>query len=191
VGDRDNGAFVFLQEAFEPGDRLGVEVIRRFVKQQEIRRLEKQSAERNAAALATRQLRHLRVRRWTTQGVHRQLELRIDVPCVHRVNAILQSPLLFEELVHRFGRHVLGKLHVELVVPIEQSLDFRDTLLDVPFHVLRCVETWLLWEESDADPVSGKRLADEFVILAGHDLQQRALAGTVQPEDADLRAGQK
>ncbi len=38
-------------------------------------------------------------------------------------------------------------------------------------------------------PSAGKRLADEARVLAGHDLQQRALARAVQAEHADLRAG--
>ena len=39
VGDGDDGARVVLEEALEPGDRLGVEVVRRLVEQQQVRRL--------------------------------------------------------------------------------------------------------------------------------------------------------
>ena len=40
-------------------------------------------------------------------------------------------------------------------------------------------------------PVGRPRLADELLVLAGHDPQQRALARAVQAEHANLRAGQK
>ena len=43
-------------------------------------------------------------------------------------------------------------------------------------------------QKADRDALAGKRLADEVCIFAGHDLQQRALAGAVQPEHADLGA---
>ena len=38
---------------------------------------------------------------------------------------------------------------------------------------------------------SSERAGDELVILACHDLQQRALARAVQPEHTNLRAGKK
>jgi hypothetical protein len=36
VRDGDDGALVFLEEALEPGDRLGIEVVGRLVEQQQI-----------------------------------------------------------------------------------------------------------------------------------------------------------
>jgi hypothetical protein len=52
VGDRHDGAGVLGQVALEPGDRLGVEVVRGLVEEQEVGRAEQQAAERDAAALA-------------------------------------------------------------------------------------------------------------------------------------------
>ena len=52
VGDGDHGALVVGEEALEPVDRLGVEVVRRLVEQQQVGRGEQQAAERDAAALA-------------------------------------------------------------------------------------------------------------------------------------------
>ena len=92
VRDGHDRALVFLQEALEPGDRFGVEVVGRLVEQQQVGRLEQQPAQRDAAPLAARQLRDVGIRRRTAQRVHRQLELRVDVPGVDRVDAILQRP---------------------------------------------------------------------------------------------------
>ncbi len=191
VRDGDDGALVFLQEALEPRDRLRVEMVGRLVEQQQVGRLEQQAAQRDAAPLAARERRDVRVGRRAAERIHRELELRVDVPRIHGVDAVLQAPLLLEQLVHRLGRHVLAELHVQLVVPIEQRLDLGDALLDVPLDVLARVEPRLLRQEADGDAVGRERLADELVILARHDLQQRALARAVQPEHADFRAGKK
>ena len=62
VRDRDDRAFVFLEEVLEPGDRLGVEMVGRLVEQQQVRRLQQQPAQRDAAPLAARELRRRRHR---------------------------------------------------------------------------------------------------------------------------------
>ena len=56
VGDGDDRARVVLEEALEPGDRFGVEMVGRLVEQQQVGRLQQQPAQRDAAALAARQL---------------------------------------------------------------------------------------------------------------------------------------
>src|SRR5438552_1803992 len=53
VGDRDDAPRILGQMALEPGDRLGVEMIGRFVEQQEVGLREQESAERDAAALTS------------------------------------------------------------------------------------------------------------------------------------------
>ena len=55
VGDRDDGARVLLEEALQPLDRLGVEVVGRLVEQEQVGVLEQQPAERHAALLAAGQ----------------------------------------------------------------------------------------------------------------------------------------
>ena len=55
VGHRDDGAVVLLQVPLEPRDRLGVEVVRRLVEQQQIGLRQQQAAQRDPAALATGQ----------------------------------------------------------------------------------------------------------------------------------------
>src|SRR4029453_14167810 len=60
--------------------------------------------------------------------------------------------------------------------------------LDVPPPVLVGVERRLLGEIADAQPVGGKRLAQEVVVGAGHDAQQRGFAGAVGAQHADLGA---
>ena len=46
-------------------------------------------------------------------------------------------------------------------------------------------------QQADRDAGGRERLADEAVILARHDPEQRALARAVQAEHADFRAGRE
>src|SRR3954447_14584532 len=188
VSHGDDRALVVLEKALEPGDRLGVEMVGRLVEQQQVRRLQQQPAERDAAALAARERRDVRVRRGQAQRVHRDLELRIEIPGVAGVDLVLDLRLLVHHLVHLVGRQIFAELGVDLVVALEQRFGRRDPLFDVAEHRLGRIELRLLLEKADRDAGAGKGLADETLILARHDLQQRALAGAVQAEHTDLGA---
>ena len=50
--DRNDGPGVILEKAFQPRDGFGIEMVRRLVEQEQIRRLEQQAAQRDTASLA-------------------------------------------------------------------------------------------------------------------------------------------
>ena len=100
VGDGDDRARIVLEKPLQPRDRFGVEMVRRLVEQQQIGRLQQQAAQRDAAALAARQRRDVGVRRRQPERVHRQLEARIEIPGVRRVDLVLDARLLLEHLFH-------------------------------------------------------------------------------------------
>src|SRR5262249_32935074 len=81
-----------------------------------------------------------------------------------------------------------AELRVDLIVPCEQCLDWRDAFFDVAAHVLTGVETWLLMEKTHRNATGRKGFADETGVFARHDLEQRALAGAVQAEHTNLGA---
>ena len=136
VRDRDDRSRIVLQEPLEPRDRFGVEVVGRFVEQQQIRRQQQQPAQRDAAPFAARQFRDIGIWRRQPQRVHREIEPRVEIPRVGRVDAVLQLRLLVEDLVHLFGRQVFAELGVDRVVTIEDGLDLGDALFDVAAHIL-------------------------------------------------------
>ena len=148
VRDGDDGARVVLEEALEPGDRLGVEMVGRLVEQQQVRRLQQQAAERDAAPLAARQRRDVGIGRRQAQRVHRQLEPRVEVPPVGRLDAVLDLALLLEHLVHLVGRQLLAELRVDLVVAVQQRPRLGDAFLDVAEHRLRRIEPRLLRQKA-------------------------------------------
>ena len=75
VGDGDDRARVLLQMPFEPGDRLGVEVVGGLVEQQQVGLLQQQPAEGDAAPLAAGEGGDVGVARRQAQRVHGDLEL--------------------------------------------------------------------------------------------------------------------
>ena len=112
VGDGDDGALVLLEVPLEPGDRLGVEVVRRLVEQQQVGRASsrRQSATRrrsppessSTSASAGGQ----------AQRVHRAVERGVEVPGVGGVDLLLQVGELVGGLV--------GVVGGELVEAVEQ-----------------------------------------------------------------------
>src|SRR3546814_19048039 len=72
---------IFLQVAFQPGDRLGVEVVGRFVEQQHVGLLQQKLAQRHTAPLAAGQLGDVGIAWWTAQRV-RSEERRAGKECV-------------------------------------------------------------------------------------------------------------
>ena len=100
VGDRDHGARKAFEELLEPLDRQCVEVIRRLVEEQHVGLRQQQTAERDAAALATRELRDVRIPRRQTQRIGCDFELAFDLPPTRRIDLRLQLALLFEQFRH-------------------------------------------------------------------------------------------
>ena len=94
VGDRDDGARVLLEEALQPVDRLGVEVVGRLVEQQQVGVAEEQPGERDAALLAAGQGRDVGVVGRAAQGVHRDVDVALEVPGVGRGDPVLEGGLL-------------------------------------------------------------------------------------------------
>jgi hypothetical protein len=191
VGNRNDGAGVFLQVVLEPGHALGVEVVGGLVQQKEIGTLKQDLAQGHAATLATGQLGHVGVARRQAQGVHRDFECAVEIPTFGCLDGVLKLGLLFQKLFHLFGRDVLAQAQVHLVEALEQLLGRRHRLFHVAEHVLRRIELGLLRQVADADAVGRPRLAEEVLVDAGHDAQKRRLAGAVATDDADLGAREK
>ena len=158
--NRDDGARIVLEETLEPRHRFRVEVVGRFVEQQQIGRQQQQPAQRHAAPLAARQPGDVGIGRRQPERVHREIETRVEVPRVGGVDAILQTRLLLERLVHLLGRQILAELRVDGVVLVEDGLDLGDALFDVAAHILRGIELRLLGQIADADALADEGFAD-------------------------------
>ena len=189
MGDRDHGAGVLGQVLLQPQHGLGVEMVGRFVEQEQVGLLEEQLAQCDPAPLAPGQGRDVGVRWWAPQGVHRLLQLGVEVPRVGVVDFLLEGAHLGEQGVEVGVR--LGHLGADLVITVEFGLDLTRAFLDVAEHGLVLVEDRLLHE--DAHGVAGRqpRLPVRGVVQARHDLEHRGLAGAVGTDNADLGSRQE
>ena len=186
--DGHDGAGVLVQELLEPEDRLGVQMVGGLVKEQQVGSLEQETAEGHAAALAAGEDRDRRVRVRTLQGVHRLRELGVEVPAVGGVDLVLELAHLGHEGVEvSVG---VGHLGAHLVEALDLGKQVAKGQLDVLANGLVLVKRGLLLQ--DAHGVAGAEhgLAVGDVLEAGHDLEQRGLAGAVGAHHADLGAGE-
>ena len=121
VGDRDDRARVLLEEALEPVDRLGIEVVGRLVEQQQVGVAEEQPGERHATLLAAGQRRDVGVVGRAAQGVHRDVDVALEVPGVGRGDLVLEGGLLgADRLVVGVG---VGPGGHDRVVLVDERLD--------------------------------------------------------------------
>ena len=148
VGDGHDGARVLLQEALQPVDRLGVEVVGGLVEQQQVGVGQQQPAQRHPAALAARQRGDVGVVRRAPQRVHGDLDVAVEVPGVGGVDLVLELGLEGADLLV-VGVGVAPHGH-DLVVAVEQGAHRGHAVEHVAEHVLGRVELRLLGEEADA-----------------------------------------
>ena len=100
IGDRDHRARV-VEEVFEPGHRLGVEMVRRLVEQQQVGSAQEQAGRAPPGAVRRpRACGHVGITRRAPQRIHRHLDLRVDLPRADLIDPVLHTALLREHLVH-------------------------------------------------------------------------------------------
>ena len=187
VRDGQDGALVVVQEVLEPQDRLGVQVVRGLIEQQQIGGLEQQLAQGYATALAARKHvdRHIGIGQ--LQGVHGLAELGIDIPAIGGVNLVLELAHLGHE-----GVHVTVRV-AHLLADLIEAIDLGDHIAKCHAHVLDnglvVVERRLLLQDAHGIAGGKSSVAVGDLLDAGHNLEQGRLAHAVGAHDADLGAG--
>ena len=173
--DRDDRTFISLEVAFEPGDRVSVEVVGRFVEQEDVWLHEQQAAERHAAFFAAGQRGDHRLARRAAQGFHRHLDAGVEVPAAARVEDRLDLALAGQDLLLLLGVVGLRDLHERLVILLKQGFHRTRRLHHAFMDREVFVEARLLGEVAQR---VARHLADrtvEFLVLACHDFEQRRL----------------
>ena len=186
-----HGARVVVQRLLEPRDRFRVEVVGRFVEQQDTGLLEQQTAERDPAPLAPRQRRDRGLGGRAAERVERDLDLAVDLPAFLRVDLLLELGLFGEQRVHGVVVHRLAERVRDRVEPVERRLQRAERGQHVLADGVAAFELRFLRQVADANALGGPGLAAVLGLEAGHDLEQRRLAGAVHAEHADLHAGQE
>ena len=119
VGDAHDGAGVFLQVAFEPGDALGVEVVGGLVQQEQVGPFQEDLAEGDASAFAAGERGDVGLAGREAHGVHGDLDAAVEVPALGGLDGVLDLGLLLEECIHLVGVGPLAEPGVDLVEPGE------------------------------------------------------------------------
>ena len=184
-------AGIFGQRMLQPGDAFGIQVVGRFVEQQQIGLFQQQPAQRHAPPLAARQRRHRGIGRRAAQRVQRDVHAAVEIPALPGVDLRLEVGLLGQQRVHLVVAHRLGELHRDFIEAVERRLQFGERRFHVLADCLVRIELRFLLQVADARALRGPGLAAEVGIEARHDLQQRRFAGAVDAEHADLHAGQE
>ena len=194
VSDGNQSAGILCQVLFQPFHRLGVEVVGRLVKQQDVGLLQKQTAQSHATALASGQVFDQLVVRRTTQRVHGAVQTVVDVPGIGRVKFVLQFGLTLYQLVHLvlvlqyFG---VAERVVHLVIFHQQVHDMLHAFLHHLANRLVGVKLRVLLQIADAVTGREHHIALIGFVDAGYDLEERRFSRSVQTDDANLGAVEK
>jgi hypothetical protein len=189
MGDGDDGAGILVQEALEPGDRFGVEMVGRLVEQQHVGLGQQQPAERDAATLPARELGDVGIPGREAQGVGGDLERALQIVSVGGLDQVLELGLLLRQGIEVRIRLGIGR--IDRVEPLQGALIWPSASSTLPRTSLVASSPGLLRQKADLDAGLRTRLALDLGIETGHDLQQGRFARAVQPEHADLGAGEK
>ncbi len=174
MGDEDHAAAEVLQELFQPGDGLDVQVVGGFVQQQQVGRRDERLGQQHAPLHAARQRREL--------GVLGQVELADDLfdalfdrPAVAGLDAGLHGAQLVHVDVHAVVQHVVVAGQVGAQLAQAHGHHVEDAAAEVLGHLLR--------QAGDA-AFAGKH------AVVGHELarqqpQQGGFTGAVAADDAN------
>ena len=179
MGDDEDRARIGAQMALEPIDGLGVEMVGRLVEQQQVGLLEQETAERDAAPLAAGECGHVGIVGRAAERVHRLLDLALEIPQALGLDLVLEA--------RHFVGGLVGIVHGELVIAVEDRLLLFHAEHGVALHVERGVEIRLLRQVPDLRALGDKALAGEFGVQPRHDAHQRRLARAVDAKHADFR----
>ena len=189
MGHGDDRTLVLLQVLFEPVDAFGVEVVGRFVEQEHIGLLKQQTAQCHTTALTAREVLDRPVGRRTAEGIHGTLELTVHVPCVGRVDDVLNLGLTSHELLHAVGVFVVFgqcKLGVYLVVFAQCIIHPLHTFHHVFLHRLGGVELWVLRQVAHRVARTPHYIALILLVDTGNDFHECGLTCSVEAYDTYL-----
>ena len=186
MGNCHYGTFEVVQEAFQPRDGFGVQVVSRFVEQQHVWFFQQQAAQRDAAAFTTGEILNFSVPVRQTQGVSGTLKLHVQVMTVVRLNDLFKLALLCGQLIEvsvRFG--VLG---VHFIQTFQRVNHFGNRFFHGFTNGMFRVQFWFLRQVTDFNARLWASFTFDIRINTGHDAQQGRFTRTVQTENTDFGA---
>ncbi len=141
---RHDGSGVIVQVLFKPRDAFGIQVVGRFVQQQQIGLADQQLAKCDPAFLATGKVGHGPIARRQVHHRHRNFDLPIEFPQIVGVDRVLQFGHLVAQLLHLGVVGDVTQQPRDFVVAIDNRTSFGHSDLDVLLHSQVLVEVRFL-----------------------------------------------
>ena len=177
MGDEHDAAAEGLEEAFQPGDRLDVEVVGRFVQQQDVGIAHQRLCQQHSALHAAGQRGEV--------GLFGQLQ-----PLQHLLHAAVQVPAVARlDLRLRITHRVHVAVVQRVVVARQQLAQVAQAFGDHVEHRALRILRHFLRHPRDHHAILHADLAVVRFQLAGHQPHQRGFAHAVATDDADAFAG--
>ena len=186
MGHGNDGAGVVLERAFQPGDRLGVEMVGGLV-EEEVGLGEEETGHGDTSNLAAGKVLNAPVAGWGAEGIHCDLDRALEIPGTGGFDLGFEVGLLGTEfLVVSVGIAPGGE---HLVVLGEHCRCVARTVHHVFEDGLRRIELGFLLQHADRVALAELCLTGVVGVDAGHDLEQCRFAGAVRAEHADFAPG--
>ena len=186
MGNRHNGAFEVVQEAFQPGDGFRIQVVSRFVEQQHVWLFKQQTAQRDAAAFTTGEFFDFSVPVRQTQRISGALKLHVQVMTVVRLDNFFELTLLGSQLVEvGVWFSVLG---VHFVQAFQRVNHFGNGFFNGFTYGMFRVQLWFLRQVTNFEARLWASFTFDIGIDTGHNFQQGRFTRAVQAQNTDFCA---
>ncbi len=166
-------------------------MVGRLIKQQQVRRIEQELAQRNPPLFPARQVFDTPFRWRQAQRIHGNRGLALQVPGISGINFFLQFALFGDQRVHLIIAHLFTETAADFIETVNEGFGLPHAEHDVFQNRQVSVEFRFLRQITDIDAVSGPGLTLIFGFNPGHDLEQGRFTRTVDPQHPDLGTRQK
>jgi hypothetical protein len=180
VGDEHHGAAKVAQQTFEPGDRVQVQVVRRLIQQQHVRNRDQRLRQGDALFHAAAELTHLALA-IELQVRQRRFDALLPVPRVERFDSGVQG---IERRVVRL-RVRRGLQRCVRFVGGAHRARFGHAFADGVEDGRVAVKHGFLRDVADAQSLRQLQQTVVELVESGDDFQERRLARTVAPDEAE------
>ncbi len=160
-----------------------------FVEQQHVGLLKQQAAQGHPALFAAREVADDGIAIGGAQRVHGPLQLRVEVPGIELIEALLHGTLALEQLVE-VGVFA-AKGFVDFLELLEQGYRFGHALLHHFEHRFAGIELGFLLEVAHRIARRPHYVALNLLVEAGNNFEQTRLTRAIEAEHADFGTVEK
>ena len=173
VRHKDDRAGEALEKAFEPVDRLGIEVVRGLIQKQEVGLGSQRTAESDTALLSAGERPDQGIKRRSVQRTGKGFDAGLEIPAIRMLDKLKELvQLSIAPLAAFVAAHPLHEVS-------SAGLDvFENRSCGIEFEFLR--------EVAGAKPTAARDFACVGIVRSGEDFEEACLATAVAPHETDF-----